>query len=42
MYGYFTGLLPLGWSVLNIILRQQLAEANSNFKILQDSPSGIT
>ena len=42
MYGGFTGLPPLGWIVLNINFRPQLAEANGNFKILQDSPSCIT
>lgn len=42
MYGGFTGLLPIGWIVLNIIFLQQLAEANGSFKILQDSLSGIT
>lgn len=34
MYGGFTGLLPIGWIVLNIILLQQLAEKNGSFKIL--------
>jgi lactate permease len=42
MYGGFTGLLPIGWIVLNIIFLQQLAEQNGTFKILQDSLSGIT
>lgn len=42
MYGGFTGLLPIGWIVLNIIFLQQLAEANGSFKVLQDSLSGIT
>lgn len=42
MYGGFTGLLPIGWIVLNIIFLQQLAEKNGSFKILQDSLSGIT
>ena len=42
MYGGFTGLLPIGWIVLNIIFLQQLAEQNGSFKILQDSLSGIT
>ena len=37
MYGGFTGLLPIGWIVLNIIFLQQLAEKNGSFKILQDS-----
>ena len=42
LYGGFTGLLPIGWIVLNIIFLQQLAEKNGSFKILQDSLSGIT
>ena len=42
LYGGFTGLLPIGWIVLNIIFLQQLAEANGSFKTLQDSLSGIT
>ena len=41
-YGGLTGLLPIGWIVLNIIFLQQLAEQNGSFKILQDSLSGIT
>jgi hypothetical protein len=39
MYGGFTGLLPIGWIVLNIIFLQQLAEQNGSFKILQASLS---
>jgi len=42
MYGGLTGLLPIGWIVLNIIFLQQLAEQNGSFKILQASLSGIT
>ena len=42
LYGGFTGLLPIGWIVLNIIFLQQLAEQNGSFKILQDSLSSIT
>jgi lactate permease len=42
LLGGFTGLLPIGWIVLNIIFLQQLAEKNGSFKILQDSLSGIT
>ena len=42
MFGGFTGLLPIGWIVLNIIFLQQLAEQNGSFQILQDSLSGIT
>ena len=41
-YGGLTGLLPIGWIVLNIIFLQQLAEGNGSFKVLQDSLSGIT
>ena len=40
--GGLTGLLPIGWIVLNIIFLQQLAEQNGSFKVLQDSLSGIT
>ncbi len=42
LYGGFTGLLPIGWIVLNIIFLQKLAEQNGSFKILQSSLSGIT
>lgn len=42
LFGGFTGLLPIGWIVLNIIFLQQLCEKNGSFKILQDSLSGIT
>lgn len=41
-FGGLTGLLPIGWIVLNIIFLQQLAEGNGSFKVLQDSLSGIT
>ena len=41
-YGGLTGLLPIGWIVLNIIFLQQLTEKNGSFKTLQDSLSGIT
>src|SRR6185369_17591508 len=34
--GGLTGLLPIGWIVLNIIFLQQLAEQNGSFKVLQD------
>jgi len=40
--GAITGLLPIGWIVLNIIFLQQLTEQNGTFKILQDSIAGIT
>ncbi|MDR3368027.1 L-lactate permease [Rhodoferax sp.] len=42
LYGGFTGLLPIGWIVLNIIFLQKLAEQNGSFQILQSSLSGIT
>ncbi|WP_136419131.1 L-lactate permease [Herbaspirillum sp. ST 5-3] len=42
MLGGFTGLLPIGWIVLNIIFLQQLSEQNGSFKVLQSSLSGIT
>jgi len=41
-YGGLTGLLPIGWIVLNIIFLHQLTEQNGSFKILQDSIAGIT
>ena len=40
--GGLTGVLPIGWIVLNIIFLQQLAEQNGSFKVLQDSLSGVT
>ena len=40
--GGLTGLLPIGWIVLNIIFLQQLSEQSGSFKVLQDSLSGIT
>ncbi|MCJ0762223.1 L-lactate permease [Variovorax terrae] len=40
--GGLTGLLPIGWIVLNIIYLHQLTEQNGSFKILQDSIAGIT
>lgn len=42
VFGAFTGLLPIGWIVLNIIFLHQLTEQNGSFKVLQDSLSGIT
>ncbi|GAB2834098.1 L-lactate permease [Comamonas piscis] len=42
VYGGLTGLLPIGWIVLNIIFLHQLTEQNGSFKILQDSIAGIT
>jgi lactate permease len=40
--GALTGLLPIGWIVLNIIFLHQLTERNGSFAILQDSIAGIT
>jgi lactate permease len=42
LYGSLTGLLPIGWIVLNIIFLHQLTEQNGSFKVLQDSIAGIT
>jgi lactate permease len=42
LMGGLTGLLPIGWIVLNIIFLHQLTEQNGSFKILQDSIAGIT
>ena len=40
--GGLTGLLPIGWIVLNIIFLHQLTERNGSFKVLQDSIAGVT
>ena len=40
--GGLTGLMPIGWIVLNIIFLHQLTEENGSFKVLQDSIAGIT
>ena len=40
--GGLTGLMPIGWIVLNVIFLQQMAEQNGSFKVIQDSLSGIT
>jgi lactate permease len=42
LYGGLTGLLPIGWIVLNIIFLHQLTELNGSFAILQDSIAGVT
>ena len=42
LLGGLTGLLPIGWIVLNIIFLHQLTERNGSFKVLQDSIAGIT
>ena len=40
--GSLTGLLPIGWIVLNIIFLHQLTDQNGSLQILQDSIAGIT
>ena len=40
--GGLTGLLPIGWIVLNIIFLHGLAHRNGSLKILEDSLAGIT
>jgi len=42
LLGALTGLLPIGWIVLNIIFLHRLTEQNRSFQILQDSIGGIT
>jgi len=42
LLGGLTGLLPIGWIVLNIIFLHQLTEQNGSFQVLQDSIAGIT
>jgi lactate permease len=42
LLGALTGLMPIGWIVLNIIFLYQLTEQNGSFRILQDSIAGIT
>ena len=42
LLGGFTGLLPIGWIVLNIIFLHQLTEEDGSFKVLQNSLSNIT
>jgi lactate permease len=42
LFGGLTGLLPIGWIVLNIIFLHQLTEQNGSFKVLQDSIASIT
>ena len=42
LLGGLTGMLPIGWIVLNIIFLHQLTERNGSFKVLQDSVAGIT
>jgi lactate permease len=40
--GGLTGLMPIGWIVLNIIFLHKLTEENGSFRILQDSIAVIT
>ena len=42
MLGGFTGLLPIGWIVLNIIFLHQLADKSGACKIQEDSIANIT
>lgn len=41
-YGAAYGLLPIGWIVINIIFLYHLTEQRGQFKILQESITGIT
>jgi lactate permease len=41
-FGAATGLLPIGWIILNVIFLYKLSESTGRFKILQDSIAGIT
>ncbi|WP_047293816.1 L-lactate permease [Pseudomonas fluorescens] len=42
LFGAATGLLPIGWIVLNIIFLHRLTTENGSFKVLQDSLARIT
>jgi lactate permease len=42
IFGALTGLLPIGWIILNVIFLYKLSESTGRFKILQDSIAGIT
>jgi lactate permease len=42
MYGALTGLLPIGWIVLNIVFLYQLTQQSGSFAILRDSIAVIT
>jgi len=42
LFGALTGLLPIGWIILNVIFLYKLSETTGRFKILQDSIAGIT
>ena len=41
-FGAATGLLPIGWIILNVIFLYKLSESTGRFKVLQDSIAGIT
>jgi len=41
-FGAASGLLPIGWIVLNIIFLYQLTSESGKFQVLRDSISGIT
>ena len=42
LYGGITGLLPIGWIIINIIFLQKLAESNGSFEVLKASISKIS
>ncbi|MBV8471205.1 MAG: L-lactate permease [Burkholderiaceae bacterium] len=42
LLGAMSGLMPIGWIVLNIIFLQQLTDKNGSFQVLQESIAGIT
>ena len=42
VYGAAYGLFPIGWIILNVIFLYNLADEKGQFKILQDSLTGIT
>ncbi len=41
-FGALTGLLPIGWIILNVIFLYKLTESTGRFKVLQDSIAAIT
>jgi len=41
-YGAAYGLFPIGWIILNVIFLYGLADAKGQFKVLQDSLTGIS
>ncbi|MEY4376951.1 MAG: hypothetical protein RJB26_1501, partial [Pseudomonadota bacterium] len=42
LLGALTGLLPIGWIVLNILFLHQLTERDGSFRVLQRSIAGLT